>query len=61
MNQTMTATERAAAKVYVDRVMGERAGDGVSPATASAMLAADLGIALTPRQVWNLWIDGDEE
>lgn len=57
----MTATQRAAAKAYVDRVMGERAGDGVSPATASAMLATDLGIALSPRQVWNLWIDGDEE
>ena len=57
----MNSTERKTAKVFVDGVMGQFAGDGVSPAVAAARLAEEHGIVLTPRQVWNLWIDGDEE
>lgn len=60
-NPTLTAEDRKHAKEFVDRVMGARAGDGVSPAAAAAMLAEAAGLVLTPRQVWNLWIDGDEE
>lgn len=56
----MNATQRNTAKQIVDEVMGARAGDGCGPTEAAAIIAERIGVVLTPRQTWNLWIDGDE-
>lgn len=57
----MNSAELAAAKRVLDRVMGSRPGEGVGPTEAADLLAAETGIRLTPREAWNLWIDGDPE
>ena len=56
----MNDHQRAQAKALVDALMGSRCGDAYSPQRAAAAIAERIGVVLTPRQVWNLWIDGDE-
>lgn len=61
----MTATRTAAPRITiemkqrVDALMGERAGDGISPAEAASVINNDFGTRLTERHVWNLWLTGD--
>ena len=44
------------AKAFLDGVMGKCAGDGMSPAQASAALFDATGVVMSPRECWNLWI-----
>ena len=60
MTATRTATRiTIEIKQRIDALMGERAGDGLSPTQAASVVNNDFGTRLSSRQVWNIWLTGD--
>ncbi|WP_437230164.1 hypothetical protein SH661x_001815 [Planctomicrobium sp. SH661] len=49
-------TERAGD--IVARV-GELIADGIGPTETAARINAEFGTEYSPREIWNLWIDGE--
>lgn len=61
LNRKIVKNHLQAIKDRVDALMGANAGDGMGPTEAAAVINNDFGSAFTPRQIMNLWIDGNPE
>lgn len=48
-------------KTRIDELMGNCAGEGYGPSATAAVINAEFGTEYSPRQVWNIWIDGDPQ
>ena len=48
-------------KVMIDNLMGACAGEGIGPTETAMRVQEEIGAALSPRQVMNIWIGGDAE